>query len=46
MNNMLYIIVIKYVSGILLFEIFHFYIQIRSVYKCFNVRTGASNRIR
>jgi len=28
---------VKYVVSILLYEIFHFYIQIRSVYNCFNV---------
>jgi len=28
---------IKYVVSILLYEIFHFYVQIRSVYNCFDV---------
>jgi len=35
------VLLIKYIVGILLFEIFHFYIKIRSVYNCFNVHQCA-----
>jgi len=38
------VLLIKYVVGILLFEILHFYIQIESVYNCFSVHQCALER--
>jgi len=38
------VLLIKYVVDVLLFEIFHFYIQIRLVYNCFNVHQCALER--
>jgi len=46
--NILLCYLVKYIFGILSFEIFHFYIQIKLVYNGFNVywvRTSASTRI-
>jgi len=35
------VLIVKYVVSILLYEIFQFYIQIRSMYNCFNVHQCA-----